>query len=63
MEDAPQTFETRLSRMEDIARRVQSGSVPLADVVRLAKEGDELYRACEEELKEAEAALAHLHAE
>ncbi len=52
-----ETFEKRLSRLEEIVQKVESGEEPLEKTMALYKEGKELLKGLEQELKEAEAVV------
>ena len=51
------TFEQKLARIEAIVRELESGNVELARATELFKEGKDLARACEEQLKNAQAQI------
>ena len=52
-----QTFESALERIEQIAARMETGDLPLDDLVRVYEEGLGLVRFCSERLEEAEKRL------
>jgi len=52
-----QTFETALERVEQIAAQMESGSLPLEDLVVVYEEGLRLVRFCTERLDDAEKRL------
>jgi exodeoxyribonuclease VII small subunit len=55
-------FEDALAALEDRVRRLEGGSVPLEEALRVFEEGVSLARTCHERLQAAEqriAALAH----
>jgi len=55
-----QSFEDALARLEDIADALESGDAPLADSVKLYKEGVTLAQVCAEALNAAEAEITLL---
>jgi exodeoxyribonuclease VII small subunit len=52
--NAPISFEDALSRLEAIVESMESGEVPLADLLAKFEEGNKLLKVCESRLKEAE---------
>jgi exodeoxyribonuclease VII small subunit len=52
--DAQLSFEAALGRLESIVESMESGDVPLADLLAKFEEGTRLLRVCESRLKEAE---------
>jgi exodeoxyribonuclease VII small subunit len=52
-----ETFETALGRIEQIAAQMETGDLPLEDLVRVYEEGLRLIRFCSERLEEAEKRL------
>jgi exodeoxyribonuclease VII small subunit len=50
----PPSFEEALSRLEAIVESMESGDVPLADLLAKFDEGNKLLKMCETRLKEAE---------
>lgn len=56
-------FEAALARLEEIARRLESGDVPLDDALTLWAEGDGMRKRCEELLSAAEGRVEQLGAE
>jgi exodeoxyribonuclease VII small subunit len=48
------SFETALSKLETIVESMETGEVPLADLLAKFEEGNKLLRHCEGRLKEAE---------
>lgn len=48
-----ETFETSLLKLEDIIRKLESGEVPLDDMVSMYKEAMKLVSFCEEKLASA----------
>ena len=53
----PQTFESALERIEQVAARMESGDLPLEELVQVYEEGLNLIRFCSERLEEAEKRL------
>jgi len=52
-----QTFESALARIEQIAAQMETGDVPLDQLVAFYDEGSRLIRFCSERLEEAEKRL------
>jgi len=48
------SFEAALERLERIVDSMESGDVPLADLLTRFEEGSRLLKACEERLRDAE---------
>ena len=48
------TFEQALSRLEQIVKALESGNVPLEDLIKLFDEGTGLVKLCTERLDAAE---------
>lgn len=48
------TFEDALSRLETIVDTMESGDVPLAELLVKYEEGNQLLKICESRLKDAE---------
>ena len=48
------TFEQSLARLEEIVRALESGNVPLEDLIKLYDEGTALVKHCTEKLNAAE---------
>jgi exodeoxyribonuclease VII small subunit len=48
------SFETALSKLETIVESMESGDVPLAELLARFEEGSKLLKVCETRLKEAE---------
>ncbi len=48
------SFEAALERLETIVESMESGDVPLADLLTRFEEGSRLLKACEERLRDAE---------
>jgi len=54
------SFEDALARLESIVESMESGDVPLADLLAKFEEGNGLLRTCEARLKEAELKIDQL---
>ena len=54
------TFEDALGRLESIVESMESGQVPLAELLAKFEEGNTLLRACEVRLKDAELKIEQL---
>ena len=54
------SFETALAKLEAIVDSMESGEVPLADLLARYEEGTKLLKACESRLKEAELKIEKL---
>jgi exodeoxyribonuclease VII small subunit len=54
------TFESALTRLEEIVARLDDADVPLEEAIRLVEEGDKLSRYCEQQLQEAEGKILKL---
>lgn len=54
------SFETALAKLEAIVDSMESGEVPLADLLARYEEGTKLLKACENRLKEAELKIEKL---
>jgi exodeoxyribonuclease VII small subunit len=52
-----ETFESAVARVEQIAAQMETGDLPLEDLVRVYEEGLRLIRFCSERLEEAEKRL------
>ncbi|MBO4453295.1 MAG: exodeoxyribonuclease VII small subunit [Clostridia bacterium] len=48
------SFEQSLARLEEIVKALESGNVPLEDLIKLYEEGTALVKACSEILNAAE---------
>lgn len=53
----PQTFESSLARIEQIAARMEAGDLPLDDLIVAYEEGLRLIRFCSQRLDDAEKRL------
>jgi exodeoxyribonuclease VII small subunit len=49
----PETFDTRLTRLQEIVALLETGSLPLEEGLALYKEGMGLSKACREQLERA----------
>jgi exodeoxyribonuclease VII small subunit len=58
--DAQVSFETALEKLEAIVESMESGEVPLADLLARFEEGNRLLKVCESRLKEAELKIEQL---
>ena len=54
MNEQNHTFETNMSRLEQIVRALERGEAPLEESLKLFQEGTELVRSCGKLLDEAE---------
>jgi exodeoxyribonuclease VII small subunit len=52
--DQPLSFEDALNQLESIVETMESGDVPLADLLAKFEEGNKLLKVCESRLKDAE---------
>ena len=52
------TFEQKQEQLETIVSRLESGNVPLDEMIRLYEQGETLYRACAEMLDAYEKRLS-----
>ena len=52
--DAKLSFESALTQLERIVESMESGDVPLADLLAKYEEGTKLLKLCEARLKDAE---------
>jgi exodeoxyribonuclease VII small subunit len=57
------SFETALAKLETIVESMESGEVPLADLLAKFEEGNKLLKHCETRLKEAELKIEQLKKE
>jgi exodeoxyribonuclease VII small subunit len=57
---APLAFEAALERLETIVESMESGEVPLAELLAKFEEGNILLKVCEGRLKEAELKIEQL---
>ena len=58
--DAKLSFETALAKLETIVESMESGEVPLAELLAKFEEGNKLLKLCEARLKEAELKIEQL---
>src|SRR5271157_1158774 len=61
--EAKLPFESALSKLETIVESMESGEVPLADLLAKFEEGNNLLKHCEARLKEAELKIEQLKKE
>lgn len=54
------TFEAALAKLESIVESMESGEVPLAELLAKFEEGSKLLRVCEARLKDAEMKIEQL---
>ena len=54
------TFETALAKLETIVESMESGQVPLAELLAKFEEGNKLLKVCEGRLKDAEMKIEQL---
>jgi len=57
------SFETALTKLEGIVESMETGEVPLADLLSKFEEGNKLLKHCEGRLKEAELKIEQLKKE
>lgn len=60
VKEAKLTFEAALAKLEAIVESMESGDVPLADLLAKFEEGSKLLKVCEARLKEAELKIEQL---
>ena len=58
--DAQLSFETALEKLETIVESMESGEVPLADLLAKFDEGTRFLKVCETRLKDAELKIEQL---
>ncbi len=58
--DPKLSFETALAQLEDIVESMETGDVPLADLLAKFEEGSKLLKTCETRLKDAELKIEQL---
>lgn len=58
--DRQPSFEAGLARLEAIVESMESGEVPLAELLAKYEEGNKLLKLCEGRLKEAELKIEQL---
>ena len=54
------SFETALGKLESIVESMESGDVPLAELLAKVEEGNNLLKLCEARLKDAELKIEQL---
>ncbi len=54
------SFEAALAKLESIVEAMESGDVPLADLIAKFEEGSKLLKVCETRLKDAELKIEQL---
>jgi len=60
VENSKLSFESALSRLEAVVEAMESGEVPLAELLVKFEEGNKLLKLCEARLKEAELKIEQL---
>jgi len=58
--DAKLSFEAALTKLETIVESMESGEVPLAELLAKFQEGNQLLKQCETRLKDAELKIEQL---
>ena len=58
--DAQPSFEDALTKLEAIVESMETGDVPLADLLAKFEEGNQLLKTCETRLKSAELKIEEL---
>lgn len=58
--DSKLTFEAALAKLESVVDAMESGDVPLAELLAKFEEGSKLLRVCESRLKDAELKIEQL---
>lgn len=58
--DAKLSFEAALAKLESIVESMESGEVPLAELLAKFEEGTKLLKTCESRLKDAELKIEQL---
>jgi exodeoxyribonuclease VII small subunit len=61
--EAKLSFEAALSKLETIVESMETGEVPLADLLAKFEEGNKLLKHCEGRLREAELKIEQLKKE
>ena len=54
------SFETALERLETVVEAMESGDIPLAELLAKFEEGNKLLKLCEARLKDAELKIEQL---
>lgn len=62
MNEKNQSFETSLSRLEQIVRALEQGDIALEESLNLFQEGTQLVRSCQKLLDDAELQVKKVHA-
>ena len=60
IKDVKLSFESALAKLETIVESMESGEVPLAELLAKFEEGNKLLKHCETRLKEAELKIEQL---
>lgn len=58
--DAKLSFENALAKLESIVESMETGDVPLAELLAKFEEGSKLLKVCESRLKDAELKIEQL---
>ena len=58
--EAKLSFETALTKLEAVVESMESGEVPLAELLAKFEDGNKLLKLCEARLKEAELKIEQL---
>ena len=58
--DTKPSFETALAELESIVESMESGDVPLAELLARFEQGNKLLKVCEARLKDAELKIEQL---
>ncbi len=61
--DAKPSFEAALAKLESIVESMESGEIPLAELLAKFEDGNRLLKQCESRLKEAELKIEQLKKE
>lgn len=51
MKKSEKTFEEKMAELEELIARLESGTVPLGEMVTLHEQGMALYESCQKELE------------
>ena len=54
IDDITNSFEENITRLEEIVKQMERGSVPLSEALSLFEEGTTLIRKCSRQISEAE---------
>ena len=60
IKNAKLTFEAALAKLESIVESMESGQVPLAELLAKFEDGNKLLKVCEARLKDAEMKIEQL---